>query len=149
MEESPQSPQLPEPNPITTAEHRRQTFWQIKFPLLVGVLLMVLAGLGVVLAAATGGGDISRWSDISVIWLITPMLLLTLIISVLTAGMVYMVGKLLPVLPRYTHLLLGYFVQVSRRVESISNAAVEPFLRAHSASASMKAFQKAIRRKKR
>ncbi len=148
MEDSPQTPQLPEPNPITTAEHQRQTFWQIKFPLLLGVLLVVLAGIGVVWAAASGGGDVSRWSDISVIWLITPMLLLTLIMILLTAGMVYMVGRLLPVLPRYTHLLLGYFVIVAKRVESISNAAVEPFLRAHSASASVKAFQKALRGKK-
>ena len=147
MEESPQSPPLPEPNPVTTAAHRRQTFWQIKLLVLLGVVLVVLAGIGVVLAAASGGGDVSRWSDISMIWLITPMLLLTLLMSVLTAGMVFMVGKLLPVLPRYTHLMLGYFVLVSRRVESISKAAVEPFLRAHSVSASVRAFQKALRRK--
>lgn len=148
MEEIPQSPRLPEPNPVTTAAHRRETFWQIKLPLLVGVLLVVLAGVGVIWAAVRGEGDVSRWSDISVIWLILPMLLLTLIMIVLTAGMVYMVGKLLPVLPRYTHLLLGYFVQLARRVESISNAAVEPFMRVHSASASVKAFQRALRSKK-
>jgi hypothetical protein len=147
MTEGLQSPQLPEPNPVTMQAHRRQTFWQIKFPLLVGLLLVLFAGVGVIWAAVSGGGDVSRWSDISVIWLVVPMLLLSLIMIAVTAGMVYLFGRMLPVLPRYSHLLLSYFVIVSHRVGSLSNAVVEPFLRAHSLSASVRAFKKSLRRK--
>lgn len=146
MAEGLQSPQLPEPNPVTMSVHRKQSFWQITLPLLVGVILVLIAGAGVVWAAVNDSGDVSGWSDVSVMWLIAPMLLLTIIMIAMTAAMVYVFGRLLPVLPRYTHLLLGYLVLVSRRVEGISDAAVEPFLRAHSLSASARAFRREVRR---
>lgn len=147
MAEAPQAPQLPEPNPVTTQAHQHQAFWQIKFPLLVGVILVLIAAAGVIVASVSGGGDVSRWSDISIIWLIAPMLLLTLILIAATAGMVYMMGRLLPVLPRYSHLLLGYFLNLSIQVKGLSNAATEPFLRLHSMSASVRAFRQSLRRK--
>ncbi len=146
MTEGLQSPQLPEPNPVTTQAHRSQKFWQIQFPLLLGVLLVLFTAAGVILAAVSGDGDVSRWSDISVIWLVAPMLLLTLIMIALTAAMVYLFRRMLPVLPRYSHLILGYFIIVSSRVDSLSNAVAEPFLRAHSLSASVQAFKRSLRR---
>ena len=145
MADEPQAPQLPEPNPVTMRLHQRQSFWQIKFPLLVGVILVSLAALGVLLASASGQGDnISKWSDISLIWLLIPMILLTVIVSAATAALVYMLAQMLPVLPRYTHLLLGYFLTLSVRVKGMSNAAVEPFLRMHSTSASVRAFWRSL-----
>lgn len=147
MTEGLQSPQLPEPNPVTTQAHRRQTFWQIKFPLILGLVLVLLAGAGVIWAAVSDGGDVSRWSDISVMWLVAPMLLLTVIMIAMTAGLVYMFSRMLPVLPRYSHLLLSYFVLVSRQVKGLSDMVVEPFLRAHSLTASVRAFQRSLRRK--
>ncbi|MGW8250917.1 MAG: hypothetical protein ACWGO1_09765, partial [Anaerolineales bacterium] len=71
---------------------------------MVGVFLVLLAGAVVVLAAVSGEGDISRWSDISLIWLIAPMLLLIIILIAMTAAMVYLFRRMLPVLPRYSHL---------------------------------------------
>lgn len=114
---------------------------------MVGVFLVLLAGAVVVLAAVSGEGDINRWSDISLIWLIAPMLLLIIILIAMTAAMVYLFRRMLPVLPRYSHLFLSYFTMVSRQVKSISNASVEPFLRAQSLSASLRAFKRSLRRK--
>ena len=125
--------------------HRQQSFWQIKFPMIVGVILLLLSALCVVLASVTGRGDISTWADISLIWLITPMLLLGLIAFAATAAMIYMLMQLLPILPRYSRLVLNYINKFGIQVGKVADASVEPFLRVRSLSASIRAFKRSLR----
>jgi hypothetical protein len=123
---------------VTYAIHRRQVFWQIYFPLIIIVSLVLFAGIGVLLASASGSGDITLWGDISLIWLISPMLVLILISFVALVGMVYLLWQILKVLPSYTRQLLEIFLLVQIRVRKASDAAASPFIHGHSFMASVR-----------
>lgn len=142
MNENKKPPVRPAPNPITQAVHRRQVLWQIWVPFIVIVVLVLISAVGVVLAGFQGTGDISRWANISLIWLILPMLLLTIIMIAATAGIVYLLYMALRVLPSYSRQLQGIFVLISFYVRKFSDAAVEPILKVNSFSASVRALRR-------
>jgi hypothetical protein len=144
MAEQIQRPPLPEPNPITMQAHRRESFWQIKLPLGIAIGVVVLSAVCVVVASVTGAGNISGWADISVMWLILLITPPVLIFSAITAALIYLLAQVIPMLPRYSRLLLGYFILVRERVGKISQISVEPVLRVHSWSASLRAFKDSL-----
>ena len=106
--------QLPERNPATHAVHRREVFWQITFPLII--VLTIVLGLtgGVIYAGVIGLGEVSRWADVSLIWLLLPALVVALLMLLMLVGMVMLVAKLLGVLPGYARLVQD-FVNLLRR----------------------------------
>jgi len=120
------------------AAHRRQVFWQIYLPLSVIVILVLCAGIGVLVAGISGSGNVARWGNISLIWLISPMLVLTFISFIALAAMVYLLWRILHVLPSYTRQVQDFFLLVQRRVRIGSDAAANPFIRAHSIMASLR-----------
>ena len=144
MAERVQPPPLPEPNPITMQAHRHESFWQIKLPLAIGIGVVLVAAVGVVVASFTGAGNVSGWADISVMWLILLMTPPVLILVAITAALIYLLALVIPMLPRYSRLLLGYFILVRERVGKISQISVEPVLRVHSWSASLRAFKDSL-----
>jgi hypothetical protein len=144
MAEQMQPSPLPEPNPVTMQAHRRESFWQIKFPLAIAIGLILLSAVCVVVASVTGVGNVSGWADISVMWLILLMTPPVLIMVAITAGLIYLLAQAIPMLPRYSRLLLGYFILVRERVGQVSKMSVEPVLRVHSWSASLQAFKDSL-----
>ncbi len=96
-------------------------------PLTVVVILVFISALGVVVAGLRGNDNIGLWSDISLIWLIAPMLLLTILMIAATAGIVYLLYQTLRLLPSYAHQLQDIFAKVSFYVRKYSDVAVEPF----------------------
>ncbi|MEJ2708752.1 MAG: hypothetical protein P8074_14145 [Anaerolineales bacterium] len=125
---------LPERNPETHEAHRREVLWQVMVPLIVGVLVL----LALAVLSATGGTEqVSRWGDVSLIWLILPMLLVALIFLVITAGLAYGVIWLVRVLPGYARQLQALFETLAVKVKQVSDLAAEPFIRIHSFMAGM------------
>lgn len=135
-------PELPlqSRNPVTQREHRREVLWQIILPLAVGVLLVLVAGGGVIWAGTTNTGDVSKWADASLIWLIVPLMIAALLFLGLLAGLVYVLTLGIRRLPIFTYRLQKIFSLVSRRVRKAADGAVEPVLRVQSFSAAWKAL---------
>ncbi len=146
MQETDQAAVQPQPNPVTMAAHRRQVLWQITLPVAVVVLVIVLAAAGVVWAGSRSSGETttSLWADVSILWLIAPMLILMIIVFAVCVGVIYLLRLTLRGLPLYSRQLQDILFLVSYRVRKASDAAVEPVLRAHSFSASLRS----LRRKK-
>lgn len=142
MNENPKPRVLTPPNPITQAAHRKQTIWQIWVPFAIVVVLVLLSAVFVVIAGFRGTGDTVLWANISVIWLIVPMLFLTIIFIAVTAGLVVLLFQALRYLPSYSRQLQDVFTTVSFYVRKYSDVAVEPFLKAHSFSASIRALRR-------
>lgn len=138
MQSPPPHRQYPPPNPVTRAVHRRQVFWQIYLPLGAAVILILVTAAGVLLAGIAGNGEVSRWGDVSIIWLILPMLLLTFIAFMALAAIVYVLGQALRILPSYTRQVLEVVLLIGMQVRRGSDAVVEPFIRGHSTSASLR-----------
>jgi heme/copper-type cytochrome/quinol oxidase subunit 2 len=64
--------ELPERNPVTYERHRKEVMWQILAPVIIGaVIILALA----ILAATRTDAQVSKGADVSVIWMITPMLI--------------------------------------------------------------------------
>ena len=136
--------ELPERNPVTYERHRKEVMWQILVPVLIGaVIVLALA----ILATTRTDAQVSKGADVSVIWMITPMLIIALIFLVLLGAMIYAVMSLLGILPSYARLVQDYFDAFRVQVGIISNKAVEPVLRMESIKASLRALGRSLRQK--
>ena len=127
-----------ERNPKTHAEHRREVFWQITFPLVIGILVLLAAVAVIILSATRPVTDVGRWADVSLIWLILPSLILALILLVLLIGFVYLISSLLRLIPRYAPIVQLYFEAGKNKVSQLSNLSIEPIVRMRSTWAAVR-----------
>jgi hypothetical protein len=126
--------------------HKRQTFWQVLLPVLLSALL-VLAGLVFLILTATQGdpaGQLSGWADTSLIWLLLPVMGLGLIGILLLGGLIYLLARLLKILPTYTALVQQYFAIGEGWVKGIAARALHPVISAKSAQAGAGQFLKSL-----
>ncbi len=129
-----------ETNPATRAAHKRQVFWQITAPFVV-FLLIVLALMVLTIWSALGGeGGVSRWADISLIWLILPNLAFTLIFTAIVAALVYGLVKLSGVLPEVTFRIQEFLASLQIRLREISDSAARPVIKVGGFWASVRAL---------
>ncbi len=120
---------LPERNPKTHAAHRKEVWWQITLPLVIGCLVLVLAIAGVIWAAAGSRPQVTRWADISLIWLILPALFFALLGLGVLVGITYLVSKLLGVLPGYARVVQNAIASVQQKALKANNVLVAPALK--------------------
>lgn len=126
---------LPERNPKTHALHRREVFWQIIIPLLVGILLVAAAIGAIIFSALQPATGLDRWADVSLIWLIIPALFFALIVLVILIGIGYAITVLLRLLPRYARLIQLYFEVGRDKASQITDLLVAPIVKTHTAMA--------------
>lgn len=132
---------LPERNPLTHAAHRKQSFWQITFPLLFILLVFLAAAGGVIYAGASGSGEVSRWADISLLWLLPLPTLLCFMALIVFIGLVVGIFKLTEVTPKLTRLLHNYILIGQGYVNRFSDKVVEPFFKSQSLTARLRALR--------
>jgi hypothetical protein len=135
-------------NPLTHKRHRKEVLWQVTVPILIGgMILLLLAALAVAAALGILPGDTSRWADISLIWLIVPAMFVTLFSLVFLSGSIYALIRLILVLPKYSYQALGWMLLLGLQLRRLSDRLVEPFLRMHMLSASMKTLGRRAHKK--
>ena len=132
-------PVLPERNPKTHKAHNREVFYQITLPMVFGIVTALLLA---VLATQAAASTVSTWADISLIMMIIPTMIVFLLFLVLTAGTIYLMIRLLPLIPPYARFAQDWFAYISFRVRFGADKSVEPFLRIHSFMASVRAFKR-------
>lgn len=120
------SPTLQQRNPITYEAHRRQTFWQIYFPLIIFGLLVIGT---MVLVALADREQHNRGSDISLIFLISVTLVAFLIVIVALVYLIINLRRLLKASPYFFFNVQRIFYTIEMRVKKASNVAVEPILK--------------------
>jgi hypothetical protein len=120
------SPGLSERNPVTHRTHRRQALWQILLPLWIGVIVFLI--LAVMVGFSTNA-QASLWADISLIFLIVPVMAITLILLAVLGGLIFLQRWLLINLPVYTRKAQDLAFKLEHRVRSVANSAVRPILK--------------------
>lgn len=122
--------------------HQRQRFWQIIAPVGFGVvLILVIIALIISTAVGTGaGGPVSQWADTSLIWLSLPVLLFALVLALILIVMIYLVARILKILPDYTFLAQHYVNLISGFIQTWSDKLVAPMIAFRGFSASVAAL---------
>ena len=126
-------------NPITHEAHRRQTFWQIYFPLIAFGVFVIVA---IVLAILAENEAASKWADISLIYMIAVMIVMFLIIVAVLIVTAYYTTRVIKESPYFFFLVQKYTYIIEIRVKRASNAAVEPILRLNSYIAGARALRR-------
>jgi len=129
-------------NPVTYQKYKREVFYQIYLPTIIGALVLLIFVAGVLIASARGTGDISKWADTALISLILPAMIVNIIFIAASTGMIYLVTRLLAESPFFFKRIQDFFVLVGLRVRNASDASTEPFLRVHSFVASLRALRR-------
>ena len=139
----------PAASPPTQAEsqHRRQRALQIWLPL--GLAVAILFGLAIWLVFSAGvmGPALTKWSDVSAIWLILPLCLAGSLFFILLCGMIYLnlvIYRKLPVLDRK---VMAVFTLLQEGVRRGADQALTPIYSLNGWSASVKAFLKGLFRR--
>lgn len=138
-------PQKSARNPVTHKAHARQTMWQITVPLVIGVLVAIAL---TVLAGLAGADEASRWADISLIFLIIPAMVATLLFVVLFAALNYGLLRVLKYLPPVARRVQDVFSQAEQRVRTGADMAAEPILRIQSVMAAVQSLRQQLRFKR-
>jgi uncharacterized membrane protein len=82
--------------------HRKQLWTQILLPILIAALVFIAVIITTSLATFRGNGDVNRWAAISTIWLILPILVVSVIVLILLIAMIYLMGRLTALIPPYS-----------------------------------------------
>ena len=131
-------------NLLTRQKHRREVLWQITVPLVVGVLILLTMA---VLTGFATTNQASHFADISMMWLITPTYLCGLIGLLILAGLIYLIVRLILVLPFYTYRLHTFLILFGLRIKQVGDKAVEPILRAQAFTSSIRQLGRNLRRR--
>ncbi|MBL1197407.1 MAG: hypothetical protein HND51_23955 [Chloroflexi bacterium] len=131
----PQARELPEPNPVTRRNHKREVLWQITLPFLAGLLMLIVLAT---LLTLNEVGTFSNWAEISTILLIIPLLILSLIPLALFATLAYLIMMLIPNIPPYARLVQDAIRKVGHYARRGADMAAEPILRTQSFSARLR-----------
>jgi hypothetical protein len=130
------------PRPIdspTVHAHKRQLAWQILVPFLVVTALIIAAAVLVATGAASGT---RAWADVSIIWLIAPMLVPALFFVIVLGSLIYGIAKLTQITPRYTGKAQDFFALLSGWMRKIADGAAKPFVWYQQAGAVIKSIFK-------
>lgn len=120
--------EAPRPTHPSYRKHRRDVTRQILLPIILATLVgLGFAGLAIYGAIGSQAG-VSLWADISLIWLILPMMFLALVFLGLVGGMVYGLAKLLGVAPRYTGLAQHYALWLNAEIVRWTEKITQPVL---------------------
>lgn len=129
---------LPEPVHESYNRHRKQRTTQIILPVVLAVLLCI--GMVVLISIATfsWNGDVGRWAAISTIWISVPVCLMGFVFLALTGGMVYLMGRLLGVAPRYTGRAQNFVHKLAIRIRRAADMAAKPIISVNGFGATIK-----------
>jgi hypothetical protein len=92
------------------------------------VLLMIGLIVLISLSTFTSGGDVGRWAAISTIWIIIPILIAGLIVLAVLVGLIYLMARLLGLLPTYTGLAQDYVYIARGYILRAADMVVKPVI---------------------
>ena len=125
----------PEKETASYRAHKRATFWQIIFPMIIVLLLFVAVSVTV----ATRSNEVaSQWADVSTVWLLIPVLIFAIIILVILGGLIYGLAKLIDITPTGTQKLYGFIRLIGKKIESFADSAAKPVFIMEGFSASLR-----------
>lgn len=117
---------LPHPEHESYLKHRRQVTRQVILPVALSALLMIALIVLISVATFRDNGEVGRWAAISTIWIVIPIIATGLIGLLVLIGLIYLMARLLGILPTYTGLAQDYVHLGAGYIKRFTEAAVKP-----------------------
>ena len=108
--------------------HRRQMWTQILLPILLTVLVFIAVIAITSMATFRNNGDVARWAAISTIWLVLPIMIAGLIVFAILLGIIYLLARLISLIPPYSNQAQRFVYQIEGYVKSGTEMIVKPIL---------------------
>lgn len=119
--------------------HKRQFAWQILVPMIAAAAIIIAAFIFV----WTRGTSTDRVAaDISVLWLLIPVIMILFFLLVLAAGLIYGTAVLTRIIPAYSRKVQDILAMVERGVRKAADGSTKPFLWLDQAGAAIKSIFK-------
>lgn len=134
------APKLTDQPSPTIQAHRRQVAWQIGVPLGLAGLLFLAACVLVIVGGSRSTFDTGLGMSVSAIFLLLPVLFTCLIFMAISAGLIYLMAKLLGILPGYTRLAQFYVRAFSQIISGYAAKSIQPILAIQGFQAAVKRF---------
>jgi drug/metabolite transporter (DMT)-like permease len=131
-------------NSVTQERHRKEVFLQVTIPVIIFSLVMLALAV-ITIYPATAEQD-SRWADISVVFLLVPVIFMALISLFILAVSVYATVYFIKVLPPFFFRVYQWLYLVNNRVQLIGEFITKPFIRINAWMASANKMRESIRR---
>ena len=131
---------LPHPEHYSYIQHRKQRMTQIILPVVLSAVLVIGMILLISVVTFKYGGDVSRWAEISTIWLTIPIIVAGLIFLAILMGLIYLLVRVLGVLPYYTSLAQDYIYIAQIYIVRGADMAVKPIIALGGTLEKIKAF---------
>jgi predicted PurR-regulated permease PerM len=129
--------EIPKPVHETYLKHRRDVKWKILAPVVASMVLCFACSALVYVATFSYGGDVARWAEISTIYLAIPTIIFLVILFAIIGGLVYLLTRLLDILPNYTYQAQGLFYRIKKSVRRGADAVATPIIIIDSVGASI------------
>ena len=131
---------FPEPVHESYRRHRKQRTSQIILPMVLAAILFIGMIVLVNIATFRDNGDVGRWAAISTIWIVIPVCISGFIFLALLGGLVYLMARLLGVVPTYTGMAQDFVHKLAIRIRRAADMAVKPVFSMNGFGASLKAL---------
>ena len=127
----------PRPSHESYLKHRRELRWKILAPVIAASVLCVLCSATVYVATFGYGGDVTLWAEISEIYLAIPTIIFLVVLFAIVGGLVFLMARLLSILPRYTFMAQDLSYKMKAYVRRGADYAAKPVIFLDSLGASI------------
>ena len=131
---------LPEPVHESYRKHRKQRTMQIILPIVLAALLFIAAIVLLNIATFRDNGDVGRWAAISTMWIAIPVCIMGFVFLAVLGGLVYLMGRLLGIAPRYTGKAQDFVHKLAIRIRRAADVVVKPVFAVGGFGATIKAL---------
>jgi hypothetical protein len=114
--------------PPLSKERRKQLVWMIWVPLFFGALLILAAAVLVALPTASTNVDTASLGSLSFIWIAAPWVLVLLAVMAIAGAKVYLIAKLLQILPGYFQSAQFYARLIAQKTQEFADQLVKPVI---------------------
>lgn len=108
--------------------HQKQVWTQILLPILITVAFIVAVIVLTTLSTFRNQGDVARWAAISTIWLVLPVMVAGLLILILLIAMIYLVTRLMGLIPPYSFQAQKFFYRIEAGTKRVADMIARPVL---------------------
>ena len=120
-------------------KHRREVFWQIVVPMIVGGLC-VASMVTLVIINDLNGGSNSQAADTSLIYMILPTMFCAIVPFIVFAGVAFGLTRAIKGIPPYAKQVQDAIKRAHAQIRRASNRITDPLIKMNSRGAGFKAI---------